>query len=105
MNCGFLSPPENGEVVHTGTTFDETAEFSCNTGYELSDSATQRCLANAMWSDISPTCIRMSSDMAKICSVVKHVIGFCSCKNIIQDWAGVGGGGRGGGEGRINYSI
>ena len=60
VNCGFLSPPANGDVVHTGTTFDETAEFSCNTGYQLSDSTTRRCMANGMWSDDSPTCIRMS---------------------------------------------
>ena len=59
VDCGLLPAPGNGDVVHTGTTFNEMAEFSCNTGYELSHSSSRRCMADATWSGSSPTCIRM----------------------------------------------
>ena len=60
MNCGTLTNPAGGRVNHTaGTTFGQTATYSCNTGYNLMGSSTRTCLATRVWSGSAPTCQRM----------------------------------------------
>ena len=60
MECGTLTNPENGDVDHTmGTTFGETATYSCNTGYNLVGDNTRTCQATGNWSGSEPTCERM----------------------------------------------
>ena len=57
MNCGTLTNPANGQVSHTaGTTFERTAIFSCDTGYNLVVDSNRTCQATGMWSGSSPTC-------------------------------------------------
>ena len=57
VNCGTLSNPDNGQVTHTaGTTFGQTATYSCNTGYNLVGVNTRTCQATGVWSGSSPTC-------------------------------------------------
>ena len=42
VNCGTLNNPTNGQVSHTaGTTFRQTATYSCNTGHNLVGGSTQ----------------------------------------------------------------
>ena len=60
MNCGAPPDPANGSVSHTaGTTYQHTATYSCNTGYNLTGNSTHTCQANGMWSGSAPTCPRM----------------------------------------------
>ena len=60
VDCGALTDPANGQVSHTaGTTFGETAAYSCNTGYNLVGDSTRTCQATGMWSGSEPTCQRM----------------------------------------------
>ena len=55
MDCGSLTAPANGQVNHTaGTTFGETATYSCNTGYNLVGD-TRTCQATGVWSGSEPT--------------------------------------------------
>ncbi len=55
ISCG--NPPNiaNGMVSSTGTTFGETATYSCNTGYQRSGSATVTCQDTGSWST-RPSC-------------------------------------------------
>ena len=60
VNCGSLSNPSNGRVSHTaGTTYQQTATYSCNTGYNLVGSSTRMCQATGVWSGSAPTCQSM----------------------------------------------
>jgi len=60
VDCGNLTNPANGQVSHTaGTTFGETATYSCNTGYNLVGNSTRTCEATGAWSGSEPTCERM----------------------------------------------
>ena len=57
VDCGNLTDPANGSVTHTsGTTFGETATYSCNTGYNLTRDSTRTCQATGQWSGNAPTC-------------------------------------------------
>ena len=57
MDCGTLPDPANGRVSHTtGTTFGETATYSCNLGYNLVGDRTRTCQVTGVWSGSAPTC-------------------------------------------------
>ena len=62
VDCGNLTNPTNGQVNHTaGTTFGQTATYSCDTGYTLEGDNSRICQADGMWSGSEPTCISESS--------------------------------------------
>ena len=55
--CGTLTNPVNGQVSHTaGTTFGQTATYSCGTCFNLVGDNTRTCQATGMWSGSAPTC-------------------------------------------------
>ena len=57
VNCGNLTNPANGQVAHTaGTTFGQTATYSCNAGYYLVGESNRTCQATGNWSESAPTC-------------------------------------------------
>ena len=57
VDCGPLTDPANGIVNHTaGTTSEQTATYSCNTGYNLVGERTRTCQAEGNWSGNAPTC-------------------------------------------------
>ena len=57
MDCGSLTDPANGQVdLTSGTTFNQTATYSCNTGYNLVGDSTRTCQATGVWSGSAPTC-------------------------------------------------
>ena len=45
--------------MQTGTTFGETATYSCDTGFTLIGDTTRTCQATGLWSGNAPTCQRM----------------------------------------------
>ena len=59
VDCNTLTNPANGQVSTTGTTFGETATYSCNTGYNLVGDSTRTCQATGEWSGSEPTCQSM----------------------------------------------
>ena len=55
--CGTLSDPVNGQVSHpSGTTFGQTATYTCDEGYILMGDITRMCQATRMWSGSEPSC-------------------------------------------------
>ena len=56
--CDTLSSPSNGSVFQTGTTFGETANYTCNPGFKLMGESTRICQDTGLWSGIAPTCQR-----------------------------------------------
>ena len=57
VDCGSLTDPANGQVdLTSGTTFGQTATYSCNTGYNLVGDSTRTCQATGEWSGSAPTC-------------------------------------------------
>ena len=60
VDCGPPPSPVNGHVSHPdGTTFRQTATYSCNEGYNLKEGSTRLCNAEGAWSGSEPTCQRM----------------------------------------------
>ena len=73
VDCGPHSEIDNGQVNNTaGTTFGQTATYSCNTGYKLVGTGTHTCQATGVWSGSLPTCKRMLLPTC-ICSFVQCV--------------------------------
>ena len=57
VDCGNLTDPANGQVTFTaGTKFNQTATYSCNTGYNLVGDSTRTCQATRVWCGSAPTC-------------------------------------------------
>ena len=57
VDCGSLTDPANGQVdLTSGTTFGQTATYSCNTGYNLVGDSTHTCQATGVWSGSAPAC-------------------------------------------------
>ena len=57
VDCGTPITPANGQISHTaGTTFGQTATYSCNTGYRVVGGSTRTCQATGRWSGSAPTC-------------------------------------------------
>jgi len=60
IDCGNLTNQDNGRVSHpTGTTFGQTAIYTCNPGYKLVGDSTRECQTTGVWSGSKPTCKRM----------------------------------------------
>ena len=57
MDCGNLTDPHNGQVNTSGTKLEQTATYSCNTGYNLVGDSTRTCQARGEWSGSAPTCL------------------------------------------------
>ena len=63
--CGFLKHVEcpeltnltDGTVVYSGRGFEDSANYSCNTGFELVGFPTRTCLSDESWSGTMPTCV------------------------------------------------
>ena len=54
--CPDLTAPENGAVMVNGRRTGDTAEYSCNVGYELVGDQTRMCMSNSQWSGQTPSC-------------------------------------------------
>ena len=57
MSCGQLTNSSNGRVnTSAGTSFGDTAMYSCDTGYMLNGPAERECKTDGQWSGSEPTC-------------------------------------------------
>ena len=56
--CPALENPTNGNLVLSGNTFGETADYTCNTGFILEGDSTLTCGGDGQWSGSPPVCNR-----------------------------------------------
>ncbi len=57
FDCGALSSPENGTVLHPETTFGFVATYSCEEGFSLTGPGERTCMNLGIWSGEDPQCI------------------------------------------------
>ena len=60
VTCLFLADPTNGLVRYPNgaTMFEDTAEYECDAGYDLTGTPVRTCQANREWSLTAPICTR-----------------------------------------------
>ena len=57
VDCGSLSNINNGQVnTSSGTTYKQTATYSCGPGYNIVGFPSRTCQANGTWSLTAPVC-------------------------------------------------
>ena len=56
IDCGPLSNPVNGKVAFTKTTVSSVANYSCDSGFNLTGPSSRMCEVNAFWSGGAPIC-------------------------------------------------
>lgn len=57
FDCGRLPSPDNGRVVHRGTTAGSVATYTCNPGHTLQGgNEFRQCFDGVGWSGSAPTC-------------------------------------------------
>ena len=57
VDCGTLTNPANGRISYSDrTTFGQTANYSCNAGYNLVGGSMRICQATGVWSASEPIC-------------------------------------------------
>ena len=80
VDCGSLTDPANGQVdLTSGTTFGQTATYTCNTGYNLVGDSTRTCQATGQWSGSAPTCqgLLLKADLILYIHAYKQVTTIC----------------------------
>ena len=59
-DCGPISKPSHGTVKNNSTLYTAEAKFTCDTGYEFTDTnnslVSVTCLENGTWSGNPPAC-------------------------------------------------
>ena len=79
-SCSPLSNPDNGIITCSlgddGTPYyEDTCNFTCNTGYELTGSDTRTCQSNGSWSGTDAVCRKGKIILSIICDwIVKKGI-------------------------------
>ena len=58
VDCGSLTVPNGKVSTSSGTTFMNTATYTCDDGYTLNGTSTRTCQASGTWSLTAPTCDR-----------------------------------------------
>ena len=56
VNCSVPTSPADGSVTYSGLGFEATANYTCNSGYNLVGLSSRTCQSDSMWSGVKPTC-------------------------------------------------
>jgi hypothetical protein len=80
VDCGALTPPLNGKVNVTATTYNSSATYSCDSGYNLSDTTPRTCQATKQWSGNVPTCT-LAASYGDVCSIAADCPSDATCCN------------------------
>ncbi|XP_022249823.1 protein lev-9-like [Limulus polyphemus] len=56
IQCPDLQRPEHGAVSYSEKTYKSTAEYTCDSGYQLHGEKERLCQADKEWSGDAPTC-------------------------------------------------
>ena len=58
LDCGTLVNPANGAVdTASGTTYGETATYTCDMGYGIQGDSLRTCGVDGLWTGNNPTCV------------------------------------------------
>ena len=68
-NCDDLQSPNNGSIKLTGTSFGDTATYSCDMGFMLLGESTRTCEAGSFWSGVVPFCSRKLMHVIDNCNL------------------------------------
>ena len=53
----MIGPPANGDVTFpSGTKYGESADYTCDTGYDLVGVASRTCQDDSSWDGTEPSC-------------------------------------------------
>ena len=63
LDCGNITGPADGKVEYDSSVFNSVANFSCNTGYNLTGETTATCTNTSMWSASAPNCTIIGNDL------------------------------------------
>ena len=79
-SCNVLTNPTNGKVSCSlgrdkVPTDGDTCNYTCNTGYVLSDDGMRTCRSNGRWTGSKPKCIG---------NVIKSLYYLSACNNCCQ---------------------
>ncbi|XP_020615812.1 CUB and sushi domain-containing protein 3-like isoform X2 [Orbicella faveolata] len=58
MSCGNPPSVQNGKLNFTGTSYNSTAHYTCNEGYNLNTDPVKRCTAKKRWDGLTPRCLQ-----------------------------------------------
>ncbi|XP_065896410.1 P-selectin-like [Dysidea avara] len=94
VNCSSLTDPNNGMMTCSlgddeVPSYEDTCSFTCNTGYELSDTDTRTCQSDGSWSGSDDVCRRgvngssEGSYGAAIGGAVGGIVGFVSIATVV----------------------
>ena len=72
VGCGSQPNPNRQVRQAAGTTFGQTATYSCNIGYNVVGYSTRTCQATEVWSGSEPMCQRMY--MCGYALLTKHLV-------------------------------
>jgi len=66
--CEKLTAPVNGQIVsdESISRFGSNVTFTCNSGYQLTGSASRTCLTTGAWSGVPAVCKRTSFDRSTL---------------------------------------
>ena len=57
VDCGVLSDPANGSVVHSSTLAGSSASYSCDEGFAMvGGTGTRTCGSDGAWTGMEPDC-------------------------------------------------
>lgn len=57
IRCGYVGSISNGNVTVTKSSYNGTASFRCDMGYEMIGEAKRICQLNGKWSGSNPECV------------------------------------------------
>lgn len=57
IRCGYVGSISNGNVTVTKSSYNGTASFECDTGYEMIGVSQRICQLNGKWSERNPECV------------------------------------------------
>ena len=67
MSCGEPLTIANGKLKFTGTSYNDTAHYTCDKGYSLNtDSPVKRCTAKKRWDGLPARCSKFSFCSTKL---------------------------------------
>ena len=56
VSCAPLATPDHGTISCTGSMYEDTCNFTCDDGYELTGSDTRSCQGDGSWSGNDAVC-------------------------------------------------